>query len=229
MRNSLLEVTPVIPAGLSRLPELTSNLFFSWHRPARALFEDLDRELWKQTGGNPRLMLRCVSQSTLDRVAADPVYVARYTQALQTLDAYLATTAVSSEPLVAYFCAEYGFHESFQIYSGGLGVLAGDYCKSASDARANFIAVGLLYEQGYFTQSVDSDGNQHAEYSERDPRDLPVEPARKSDGEIVKVVVRIAGRDVLARLWKAQVGRIPVYLLGTNCPEKAPSERDIPH
>src|ERR1700736_2622711 len=230
MRNPLLEVTPVIPDSLGRLPELTGNLFFSWHRPTRALFEDLDPELWKQTGGNPRLMLRCVNQGTLDRVAQDPVYLARYNQALQTLDAYLSAASPSADaPLVAYFCAEYGFHESFQIYSGGLGVLAGDYCKSASDARANFVAVGLLYEQGYFTQTVDNDGNQHAEYSERDPRDLPVEPARKPNGEWVQVTVRIAGRDVIARLWKAQVGRIPVYLLDTNCPENAPSDRDITH
>jgi glycogen phosphorylase len=231
MRNGVLEVTPVLPASLERLPELAGNLFFSWHRPSRALFEDLDRELWKQTGGNPRLMLRCVSQEKLDQVARDPVYLARYNQALLTLDAYLSAAAppAADAPLVAYFCAEYGFHESFQIYSGGLGVLAGDYCKSASDARANFIAVGLLYEQGYFTQSVDSDGNQLAEYRERDPRDLPVEPALKADGEWVQVTVRIAGRDVVARLWKAKVGRVPVYLLDTNCAQNAPSDRDITH
>ena len=230
MRNPLLEVTPVLPASLSRLPELTGNLFFSWHRPARALFEDLDPELWKQTGGNPRLMLRCISQSTLDTAAQDSVYLARYAQALQTLEQYLSAASPNADaPLVAYFCAEYGFHESFQIYSGGLGVLAGDYCKSASDARANFVAVGLLYEQGYFTQTVDNDGNQHANYNERDPRDLPVEPARKANGEWVQVIVRIAARDVRARLWKAQVGRVPVYLLDTNCPENAPSDRDITH
>jgi glycogen phosphorylase len=231
MRNVLLEVTPVLPASLTRLPELAGNLFFSWHRPSRALFEDLDRELWKQTGGNPRLMLRCVSQEKLDRVAQDSVYLARYNQVLQTQDAYLSAAAppAADAPLVAYFCAEYGFHESFQIYSGGLGVLAGDYCKSASDARANFIAVGLLYEQGYFTQTVDNDGNQLAEYRERDPRDLPVEPALKANGEWVQVTVRIAGRDVVARLWKAKVGRVPVYLLDTNCPQNAPSDRDITH
>src|ERR1700694_6299982 len=93
MRNSLLEVTPVIPGSLSRLPELAANLFFSWHRPTRALFEDLDPELWKQTGGNPRLMLRCVNQGTLDRAAQDPVSLARYNQALQTLDAYLSAAS----------------------------------------------------------------------------------------------------------------------------------------
>src|ERR1700726_4625857 len=230
MRNSLLEITPVIPASLSRLPELAGNLFFSWHRPIRALFEDLDPELWKQSGGNPRLMLRSVDQSNLERCAQDEAYLGRYQQELNTLDAYVGVGApAAQEPLVAYFCAEYGFHESFPIYSGGLGVLAGDYCKAASDERANFAAVGLLYEQGYFTQTVDNDGVQHAEYRERDPRDLPVEPARDASGAWLKVAVRIAGREVIARLWKAQVGRVPVYLLDTNCAENIPSDRDITH
>ena len=230
MRNSLLEITPVIPESLSRLPELAGNLFFSWHRPTRALFEDLDPELWKQSGGNPRLMLRSVAQSNLERCALDEAYLGRYHQELRTLDAYVGVDAPpAQETLVAYFCAEYGFHESFPIYSGGLGVLAGDYCKAASDERANFVAVGLLYEQGYFTQTVDNDGIQHAEYRERDPRDLPVEPARNSRGEWLKVAVRIAGRDVVARVWKAQVGRVPVYLLDTNCEENAPADRDITH
>ena len=183
MRDVLLEVTPVIPAALERLPQLAGNLFFSWHRPTRALFEDLDPELWKQTNGNPRLMLRCVNQETLERCARDEQYLARYHVALETLDSYLKVAPASQGPLVAYFCAEYGFHESFPIYSGGLGVLAGDYCKAASDERANFVAVGLLYEQGYFTQTVDNDGAQHAEYVERDPRDLPVEPVRASSGD----------------------------------------------
>ena len=230
MRNSLLEITPVIPGSLTRLPELAGNLFFSWHRPTRALFEDLDPELWKQTNGNPRLMLRCVNQSALERYARDEQYLARFHLALETLDAYLAVgAAVEAGPLVAYFCAEYGFHESFPIYSGGLGVLAGDYCKAASDERANFVAVGLLYEQGYFTQTVDNDGAQQAEYRERDPRDLPVEPVRSGAGEWLKVSVRIAAREVVARLWKAQVGRVAVYLLDTNCAENAPTDRDITH
>src|SRR5579862_3301131 len=230
MRDALLEVTPVIPGGLARLPELAANLLFSCHRPIRALFEDLDPELWKQTNGNPRLMLRCVAQGALERCAADEGYLDRYRRALETLDAYLKLAAPSGEaPLIAYFCAEYGFHESFPIYSGGLGVLAGDYCKAASDERANFVAVGLLYEKGYFTQTVDNDGVQHAEYRERDPRDLPVEPMRDASGGWLRVTVPIAGRNVIARIWVARAGRVHVYLLDTNCAENAPSDRDITH
>ena len=227
MRNTLLEITPVIPEALARLPELASNLFFSWHRPIRALFEDLEPELWKQCGGNPRLMLRCVRQSALDQAAGDPQYLGRYHAALQLLDTYLAAKPPADAPLVAYFCAEYGFHESFPIYSGGLGVLAGDYCKAASDAGSHFVAIGLLYEQGYFTQTVDDDGVQHAEYKAHDPRDLPVEPVRDASGRWISIAVPIGGRDVSARIWRAQAGRVPVYLLDTNTPGNAPSDRDI--
>ena len=227
MRNTLLEITPVIPEALARLPALASNLFFSWHRPIRALFEDLEPELWKQCGGNPRLMLRCVRQSALDQAAGDPQYLGRYHAALQLLDTYLAAKPPADAPLVAYFCAEYGFHESFPIYSGGLGVLAGDYCKAASDAGSHFVAIGLLYEQGYFTQTVDDDGVQHAEYKAHDPRDLPVEPVRDASGRWISIAVPIGGRDVSARIWRAQAGRVPVYLLDTNTPGNAPSDRDI--
>ncbi|HEX4387100.1 MAG TPA: alpha-glucan family phosphorylase, partial [Steroidobacteraceae bacterium] len=161
--------------------------------------------------------------------ARDESYVGRYRQALETLDAYLSPGPASPDPLVAYFCAEYGFHESVPIYSGGLGVLAGDYCKAASDERANFVGVGLLYEQGYFTQTLDNDGVQQAEYRERDPRDLPVEAVRDASGEWLSVKVSIAGRPVVARLWRAQVGRVAVYLLDTNSPENSPVDRDITH
>jgi starch phosphorylase len=227
MRNPVLEVTPVLPEPLLRLPELAANLFFGWHRPTRALFEDLDPELWKQAEGNPRLLLRCVSQEALDRAAGDPEYLGRYHQALRAFDEYVSAPSLADAPLVAYFCAEYGFHESFPIYSGGLGVLAGDHCKAASDERINFVAIGLLYGQGYFKQSVDNDGVQYAEYRDHDPRDLPVEPVRKPDGEWLSVTVRIAGRDVVSRVWRAMVGRVSVYLLDTNCPENAPADRDI--
>ncbi|GMU70115.1 MAG: glycogen phosphorylase [Steroidobacteraceae bacterium] len=230
MSPIFIEFTPNIPEKLQRLPELAGNLFFSWHRPARSLFEDLDAVLWEQTDGNPKLLLRCVGQATLDRAAADPAYVGRYEQVLAAFDAYLAAPATPTDaPLTAYFCAEYGFHESFPIYSGGLGILAGDHCKAASDERLNFVAVGLLYGQGYFVQSVDSDGVQHAVYEDHDPRDLPVEPERDAQGEWLRVSLDIAGHAVHARIWRAQVGRVRVYLLDTNCEDNAPGDRDITH
>ncbi|MEP7312617.1 MAG: alpha-glucan family phosphorylase [Pseudomonadota bacterium] len=224
----LIEISPVIPTAISRLPELAGNLSYSWHRPTRALFEDLDQALWRQTNSNPRLMLRCVGQDVLDRAAVDPVYLQRYREALANFDGYQALPlSRDAEPLIAYFCAEYGFHESFPIYSGGLGILAADHCKSASDECLNFVAVGLLYRQGYFTQSVDSDGVQHPGYRDSDPRDLPVEALKDPEGNWLKVAVPIGNREVQARLWRARVGRISVYLLDTNTPENSVEDRDI--
>jgi starch phosphorylase len=229
MPDQLIEIYPAMPASMARLPELAANLFFSWNRPTRALFEDLDPVLWTQVGGNPRLMLRCINQENLDRAASDIIYQERYRQVLTSFDAYMAERPHADEPLVAYFCAEYGFHESFPIYSGGLGILAGDHCKAASDERLNFVAVGLLYTQGYFIQSVNSDGVQQASYNDTDPRDLPVEAARDAAGNWLQVKVRIAAREVIVRIWKAQVGRVSVYLLDSNCRENSAEDREITH
>ena len=239
MSKQLIEITSTLPAALARLAELAANLSFSWYRPARALFQDLDPELWEQVNGNPRLMLRCIDQNYLDRAATDASYLARYQKVLAAHDKYLSQfldqnsvphddrRREAREPLVAYFCAEYGFHESFPIYSGGLGILAGDHCKAASDERLNFVAVGLLYRQGYFTQRVDSDGIQQPQYHDTDPRDLPVEPVKTAGGDWLRVGVRIEDREVQARIWRAQVGRVSVYLLDSNCPENSPADRDI--
>ncbi|MGC4028900.1 MAG: alpha-glucan family phosphorylase [Steroidobacteraceae bacterium] len=223
----VIEISPVIPAALDRLPELAANLFYSWHRPTRALFADLDRALWRQSHANPRLMLRCLSQDSLDRAAADPDYLQSYHAALAAFDAYQAQRLRPDEPLVAYFCAEYGFHESFPNYSGGLGILAGDYCKAASDERLNFVAVGLLYRQGYFSQAVDSEGAQLAGFADADPRDLPVERVLDGAGNWLAVSVPVGDREVRAQLWRAQVGRISVYLLDTNTPANSEADRDI--
>ena len=224
----LIEISPLIPAAISRLPDLAGNLSFSWHRPTRALFEDLDSALWHQTGGNPRLMLRCVDQRVLENAARDETYLQRYRDAVAIFDSYQSQPlSRDDEPLIAYFCAEYGFHESFPIYSGGLGILAADHCKAASDECLNFVAVGLLYRQGYFTQSVDSDGVQNPEYRDTDPRDLPVEQVRDASGNWLTVTVPIGAREVHAYVWRAQVGRIYVYLLDTNTPQNSAIDRDI--
>ncbi len=231
-----VEVNPALPAPLARLAELATNLRFSWHRPTRRLFSGLDADLWRAVGGNPRLFLRCVDQAVLDEAAADPAYLENYRKVLSGYDAYHSETPSvltngGSRPagLVAYFCAEYGFHESFQIYSGGLGVLAGDHCKTASDLGLDFVAVGLLYTQGYFTQTIDKEGNQVPHYRDHDRADLPVEPAHGADGREVRVICRCAGRDVHVRVWEARVGRVRVFLLDTNLPENTAADREITH
>lgn len=223
----LVEISPVIPPALARLTELAGNLSYSWDRATRALFAGLDQTLWRETHANPRLMLRCVSQQALDAAAADPDYMARYHAALAGYDRYQAQSSTRGDALVAYFCAEYGFHESFPIYSGGLGVLAGDHCKAASDEQLSFVAVGLAYRQGYFRQGVDSDGTQHAGFHDVDPRDLPMEPVRDVQGEWLTVQVPIADRQVAARLWRVEVGHVSVILLDTNVPSNAQADRDI--
>ena len=231
-----LEVNPTIPPTLKRLAELATNLRFSWHRPTRKLFETLDANLWIAVGGNPRLFLRCIDQSALDRAASSETFLDEYHRVLRGFDSYLreprtasATESLESGDLVAYFCAEYGFHESFPNYSGGLGILAGDHCKTASDMGLAFVAVGLLYRQGYFTQTLDVDGNQVPQYKALSSLDLPVERAVAPDGKPVQILVRLGNRDVRAQLWRAIAGRVTVVLLDTNLPENAEADRAITH
>ncbi|HUO96665.1 MAG TPA: alpha-glucan family phosphorylase [Steroidobacteraceae bacterium] len=235
-RKFTLEVNPALPPQLTRLAELAANLRFSWHRPTRRLFEALDERLWNAVGGNPRVFLRCIDQAALDRAAASGIFLDQYHQVLRGFDAYQReprhnTPGTELEPgdRVAYFCAEYGFHESFPNYSGGLGVLAGDHCKTASDIGLEFVGVGLLYRQGYFHQTLDGDGNQVPEYRDTSSADLPVALAQGSDGAPVKVRVRLANREVVAQVWRATVGRVEVLLLDTNVADNSEIDRAITH
>jgi glycogen phosphorylase len=228
-----LEVNPTPPPALKRLAELATNLRFSWHRPTRKLFETLDPGLWAAVGGNPRIFLRCVDQSTLDAAAVSDGFLDDYHKVLRGFDSYLneprpdaSVEGLAAGDLIAYFCAEYGFHESFPNYSGGLGILAGDHCKTASDMALGFVAVGLLYRQGYFIQTLDGDGNQVPQYREFSPDDLPVE---RAGGQPIRIAVHLGTRDVLAQLWRATAGRVTVVLLDTNVPENSEADRAITH
>ena len=161
-----LQVSPTIPATLRRLADLAQNFWFSWYPETGQLFRKLDAVLWRKVEGNPKLFLRCVDQGILERAADDEAFLATYGSVLADFDRYLRKTGAPkpdelvATDLVAYFCAEFGLHESFPIYSGGLGVLAGDHCKAASDLGLPFVAVGLLYRQGYFNQTIDRNGQQ---------------------------------------------------------------------
>lgn len=230
-----LEVQPRIPVRLRRLEELAGDLVYSWDRRVRALFARLDGGLWRACGHNPKVFLRRVSQQALDEAAQDRGYLEEYSRALSGYDIYMQT-AVRSElvgrfdpqtDLVAYFCAEYGLHESLPIYSGGLGILAGDHCKAASDLGLPFVAVGLLYRQGYFTQVIDGRGQQQAVYRPHLIEDLPVTPALNGDGEPVRVTVQLPGRDVSLQVWRAKVGHIDLYLLDSDLPDNAAADRAL--
>src|ERR1039458_7735011 len=158
----ILQVRPKVPARLARLDELANNLWYSWDRPTRALFARLHPGLWKATGQCPKAFLKRVDEQRLLEAADDQVFIGNLNRVLAAYDTYHDHNLPASgsdwlrkEDLVAYFCAEFGFHESFPIYSGGLGILAGDHCKAASDLRLPFIGIGLLYRQGYFHQTID--------------------------------------------------------------------------
>jgi glycogen phosphorylase len=231
-----LEVNPRIPKRLERLEQLANNLWYSWNRPTRSLFARLNPALWDAVGHCPKAMLKRIDEQRLIDAAADPAFLDSVTRVLSAFDAYHAEPPFKQnsggfrpEDLVAYFCAEFGVHESLPMYSGGLGILAGDHCKAASDFQLPFIAVGLLYRQGYFTQTVDADGRQRAEYHDNDFDDLPIAPVRRADGGDLTVDVPFPGRNVLVKLWQARVGHVTLHLLDTDLPENAERDRDIAH
>ena len=228
----VLQVSPSIPPPLQRLDDLAKNFWFSWNAELGELFGTLDPALWRKVEGSPRLFLRSVDQSILEHAAADPSFTDAYRRIVAAFDDYLGAKLTSydgleSGDLIAYFCAEYGWHESFPIYSGGLGVLAGDHCKTASDLRLPFVAVGLLYRQGYFHQRIDRSGQQVPDYPPIDPRSAPLVLALNPDGSEVRVDCPALDRTVAVRVWKAAVGRVTVLLLDTDVPENVAEDRQI--
>lgn len=231
-----LEINPRLPERLIRLEELANNLWYSWDGPTRSLFSRLHRELWLAVGHSPKAFLKRVDQQRLEDAAEDPVFLKSYHIVLSAYDTY-RSQAPLSEPgaslaqgdLIAYFCAEFGFHESLPIYSGGLGILAGDHCKAASDLTLPFVGVGLLYRQGYFSQTIDSEGRQHVLYTNSDFNDLPVTPVLRENGGELQVKVDLHGRSVAVKVWQAQVGRVRLVLLDTDLEENSVADRDIAH
>ncbi len=230
-----LEVQPDLPERLGRLQELADDLLYSWDRQVRGLFYRLDPALWEHCGHNPRVFLRRVAQEVLDQAVEDRLFMEDYRQVLAAYDAYkeetirreVAEVLDADTDLVAYFCAEFGFHESFPIYSGGLGILAGDHCKAASDLAIPFVGVGLLYRQGYFTQTIDNHGNQIAHYTPTDFGDLPVKPARDAQGDEIRLAITLPGRTVQVRVWEGMAGHIKLYLLDTDLPQNSEEDRRI--
>jgi glycogen phosphorylase len=222
-------VRPALPAALSRMNELAYNILWSWEPIVRALFRRLDPTLWRDCGYNPVLMLGRVSQSTLRKAAADPRYLALYKQACDTYDTRVRRGPPPADgKLIAYFSAEYGLTECLPVYSGGLGVLSGDHLKSSSDQDYPLIALGLLYQQGYFRQLLNPDGWQQERYPINDFYTLPVTPVNDAAGQELKVTVKLPTGDVFIQVWKLEVGRITLYLLDTNIPENLlPQDRDI--
>jgi starch phosphorylase len=233
-----LEVQPRIPERLDRLTDMANDLLYSWDRGLRSLFYRLDRPLWFACRSNPKVFLRRVAQDKLEAAAKDRVFMEDYNRVVSSYDTYHQerdTTAIEpylnpDRDLVAYFCAEFGFHESFPIYSGGLGILAGDHCKAASDLNLPFIAVGLLYRQGYFNQTIDMDGNQNPEFKSARFGDLPITPAKRPESdEDLKLSVDMPGRQVVLKVWQAKAGHITLYLLDSDLADNSDGDREITH
>ncbi|MDD5177249.1 MAG: alpha-glucan family phosphorylase [Sterolibacterium sp.] len=236
--NFQLEVNPAIPPRLARLEELSNDLWYSWDRASRALFARLHPSLWHAVNHSPKAFLKRIDQKRLLGAAEDPIFQGTMNRVLSTYDSYHQALAnnehhgnetLAQDDLIAYFCAEFGFHESLPIYSGGLGILAGDHCKGASDMRLPFVAVGLLYRQGYFQQTIDREGQQHPHYFDTDFDDLPIIPVKRADGSEMLISVEMPGRTVWAKVWSAKTGNTMLYLLDTDLVENSLTDRDITH
>jgi glycogen phosphorylase len=225
----------LLPPRLEGLRRLANNLYWAWHPQTRALFARIDGAAWARYR-NPIPVLS--GATGWSRLLDDAGFLAEYHDELAAFDSYMANGAGHwfqrryadrLDGPIAYFCAEYGFHESLGIYSGGLGVLAGDHMKAASDMALPAIGVGLLYRKGYFRQSIDADGHQEHDYTDYDLSRLPLGRVQDPSGLPLTVTVELPGRDLSVAVWVAQVGRVPVLLLDTDIPENAAADRPISH
>ncbi len=218
-------VRPSLPAALARLSEIAYNLLWSWDHSMRSVFRRLDPAMWKACDRNPVLMLGRIPEAALIKAAADPRYLALYRQACERLDAYLDSREKPADgKCIAYFSMEYGLVDCMPIYSGGLGVLSGDHLKASSDADFPLTGVGLLYQKGYMRQFLNPDGLQQERYPVNDFYTLPVKPVQGADGKDLTVSVRLPAGEVKIKVWRMDVGRVPLYLLDTNIPENASAE-----
>jgi len=224
-----------LPPQLEGLRRIAYNLWWSWHPRARNLFSRIDAGAWVRYR-NPIPVL--AGPVPWGELLDNPAFVAEYEDVLREFDRYMENGsdhwfhrryARKLNGPIAYFCAEYGFHESLGIYSGGLGVLAGDHMKTASDMALPLIGVGLLYRKGYFRQTIDADGHQEHAYPDYDLSRLPLLRALDREGDQLKVTIELPGRDLTVAVWLAQVGRVPVLLLDTDVPENDDSDRPITH
>ena len=228
-------VSPALPKKLKALHEIAYNLHWSWRQDNIELFRHLDRHLWEESGHNPVVMLGQIDQQTFEELSKDEGFLAHYKRVHTDLQDYMnhrttwyrKTYGEVRKPVIAYFSAEFGITECVPIYSGGLGMLAGDHLKSASELGIPLVGVGLLYQQGYFCQYLNADGWQQESYPENDFYTMPIELQCHEDGTPITIAVEYPGRNILARIWRAQIGRISLYLLDTNFEANHQEDQDI--
>ncbi|WP_285905247.1 alpha-glucan family phosphorylase [Pseudodesulfovibrio pelocollis] len=222
-----------LPPSLARLRDLAANLWWVWHRDTQELFEAIDSQRWIQCAHNPVQFLDTIDPERIARIADDTAFMARFAEVLGRFDAYMAESGkadhggITWDNPISYFSMEFGLHESIPIYSGGLGLLAGDHIKAASDLNLPFIGVSLLYKNGYFHQRINGNGDQVVEYHENNFASMPVNPLQRGDSDRIMVTVDLPGRTVYAQVWEIRVGRAKLYLLDTDVPENSRADRDI--
>ncbi|MGH2487195.1 MAG: alpha-glucan family phosphorylase, partial [Ktedonobacterales bacterium] len=230
-----MAVFPTIPQRIERLHELAYNLWWTWHTTAQDLYAAIDLALWEQTEHNAVRVLMEAPSERLAALAEDAAFLDQYDRVLADFDTYMRaedtwyrrTFPQQGKRTIAYFSAEFGLHESLPIYSGGLGILSGDHCKEASDLGLPFVGVGFLYPQGYFRQRITRDGRQEALYEKLHFSDVPAVPATDPQGHEFTISVDLPGRTVYAKVWRIQVGRIPLYLMDTDVAPNAPQDRTL--
>ena len=219
----------MLPEALQPLHEIATNLWWVWNHEGAKLFGKLDKDLWVSTEGNPVLLLQSLSYKRIEEIQADKVLMAEIQEVYANFRKYIDKKPDTTKPSVAYFSMEYGLTNILKIYSGGLGVLAGDYLKEASDSNIDLTAVGFLYRYGYFTQTLSMDGQQIANYEAQNFNTLPLTQVMQSNGEPMVLEVPYPGRTVYAHIWKVSVGRVPLYLMDTDIPQNSEWDRSITH
>ena len=218
-----------VPQELEKLEKLANNLWWVWNHDAKMLFKEIDPEVWSETANNPLATFEKTSYERFQELAKDENYIKKMNAVYSEFQKYIDVETRTDIPSVAYFSMEYGLTNILKIYSGGLGVLAGDYLKEASDCNVNMTAIGFLYEFGYFKQSLSIDGQQLAIYEPQKFNTLPISLVKKEDGAPLLIAVPYPERTIYAQVWKVQVGRIALYLLDTNINSNSDADKSITH
>ncbi len=224
-----------LPQRINRLFEFANNLWWSWHEEGRQVFRALDYPLWRTSGHNPVKQLRSMSYEKLEDAARDPSFLEFYDSVMSKFDEDMVaprdwcgeTNSAKPNGQIAYFSAEYAIHNSLPIYAGGLGVLAGDICKEASDRGLPFVAVGFMYPQGYFRQRMSPEGDQQEDYVQVDFNEVPISPCAWPDRCGPIIPIQLGDRIVFVKVWTAHVGRVKLHLLDTNVEENNPQDRQL--
>ena len=216
-----------VPEALQKLDELAHNIWWVWNEDAKALFKEINPDMWTQVRHNPIMMLQSLGYDKLEELSKDQLFLDKMNAIYDKFRKYIDVKPDAKRPSVAYFCMEYGLTHVLKIYSGGLGVLAGDYMKEASDSNVDMCGVGFLYRHGYFTQSLSMDGQQIANYEPQDFNTLPLERVYDKNGQPLTIGVPYINYTVYAAIWKVNVGRVPLYLMDTDIDMNSDYDRPI--